>query len=293
MDRSGGPPPRSANPDFTGQQYQRLASQAITLVQAMSVCMFSVAAMVRIMPYTKRSHLKVSFMGYLYEAAGGQGEPSLFIKSFANALGILSVIAIANCALAFLYKGGHYDVVRAWLMTSAVLLLFVAGHYYMGCVLIFLGVPADHFSCALVTWNAGILGVVALYLESPCLVQRCYIVYVSVLVAVAIEEIFSSWTSWILLVLVSLWDVFTVLCVQGPTRMIIETAKERNEALFPALAFSIWSVWCYETFSAEGKRTECGALCSLSRERGLPQIVDVPGALFSKYQNTSLAPRAT
>ncbi|KAH7937105.1 hypothetical protein HPB49_007926 [Dermacentor silvarum] len=260
MDRDGCQSPRSTNP-FTAQQYQRLASQATTVVEAVSVCMFSVAALARIMPYTKRSLFEITYVSHTDKGVGpeGEGEPALFINAFTNAFGFLLIIMIANCALAYLYKGGHYRVVRAWLMSGSALLLFLAGHYYAGRVLFFLGVPADHFSCALVTWNVGILGVAALYCDAPCLVQRCYLIYVSVLMAVAIEEVFPNWTSWILLVLVSMWDVFAVLCVQGPTRILIETAKERNDSLFPALVFSTTSAWCYEIALSAGETARRGA----------------------------------
>ncbi|XP_065295938.1 presenilin-1-like [Dermacentor albipictus] len=270
MDRDGRLSPRSASP-FTAQQYERLGNQATTLVVAVSVCMLSVAALVRIMPYTKRSLFEVTYVSHTNKGVGPEGEPGLFINAFANAFVFLLVIMIANWALVFLYKGGHYYVVRAWLMTGSALLLFLAGYYYAGRVLFFLGVPADHFSCALVTWNVGILGVVALYCDAPCLMQRCYLVYVSILMAIAIEEVFPNWTSWILLVLVSLWDLFTVLCVQGPTRILIETAKERNDSLFPALVFSTSSAWCYEIALSAVETSRHGAATtgrsSISRKR--------------------------
>ncbi|KAH9382008.1 hypothetical protein HPB48_010462 [Haemaphysalis longicornis] len=78
------------------------------------------------------------------------------------------------------------------------------------------------------------------------MMQQGYLVYMSVLMALVLEESLPEWTSWVLLVLISIWDVFAVLCVVGPLRMLLETAKERNEPLFPALVFSTSSAWCYD-----------------------------------------------
>ncbi|XP_077486789.1 presenilin-1-like [Amblyomma americanum] len=209
--------------------------------------MVSVAGLVKMFSYSRNPALEIPYMRYPDQ--GGE-VPVILINSFANAFGFLAIITIANCTLVLLYKAGHYRIVKAWLITGSALILLVTGYYFLGRLLFLFNAPTDHFSCALVTWNVGVGGIVALYFDAPCQLQQSYLVYASVLMAMVLEEAFPNWTSWIFLLLVSLWDVFAVLCFLGPLRVLHETAKKRNEPLFPALVFSTSSAWCYEIASA-------------------------------------------
>ncbi|KAH7948403.1 presenilin-2 [Rhipicephalus sanguineus] len=250
--------------------YEEILRQSITLVTAVSICMLSVSVLIRVLESSRNDDFRLGYVRYPDkdgEKGRGDEEPVMLMSSFANAFSFLSVIMIVNCTLVLLYKGGHYRIIQAWLMGGSAILLFATGYYYGGRLLFYFNVSMDHVSWSFVTWNVGMTGIAALYFDGPYVIQQGYLIYTSVLMALNIGESLPEWTAWTLLVLISIWDVFAVLCVVGPLRMLIETAKERNEPLFPALIFSTSSAWCYDLGERTASLTYVDAISSVVAAR--------------------------
>jgi len=64
-----------------------------------------------------------------------------------------------------------------------------------------------------------------------------YLIAVSVLMAISLTRI-PEWTAWMILGVVSLWDLFAVLAPCGPLRLLLETAQQREEPI-PGLLYSV------------------------------------------------------
>ena len=153
-----------------------------------------------------------------------------------NAAVFVGFITAMTFALFLLFKYRMGKVIWAYMGFSGLLIFGVLGGNILMRVLQKLDIAIDMVTVGLLMWNFSIGGVLMTFFwHGPLVVKQGYLICVSTIVSFYFTQI-PEWTTWSLLIAMALYDLYAVLTPNGPLRLMVELAQERDEDI-PALVY--------------------------------------------------------
>ncbi|GKY97280.1 hypothetical protein MPSEU_000686400 [Mayamaea pseudoterrestris] len=159
-------------------------------------------------------------------------------QALANSLVIVGVVCGVTFLLVLLYKWRCMKLLMGYMvLASAMLLGYLAGAMWNFAIQIY-GLHVDKITFYVVVFNFCLVGCGAIFYGKgiPLTVTQGYLVASSVIVAWQFSY-FDPWTTWLLLIMLALYDLFAVLSPCGPLKALVKLMQRDNAPAMPGLLY--------------------------------------------------------
>ncbi|KAJ3450376.1 presenilin [Anaeramoeba flamelloides] len=171
-----------------------------------------------------------------------------------NAVIVIAVILVVTLIMVCLYMKGFDWILVGWVIFSVFIILTFYGLLTWLEIFQYLNKSLDWISALIVILNFGVAGTITITWKGAKIINQIYLIIISVLFA-AILSTLPEYTTWVLLVLLAIYDLVVVLSPKGPLKMLVETAEKKGKPI-PGLIYSsmVWFMSTLEKSKAKKKR---------------------------------------
>ncbi|MCL7051663.1 hypothetical protein MKW94_015326 [Papaver nudicaule] len=215
---------------------ETIGEEMIRIITPVSTCMFLVVLLVKILDTDSQSSSISSIATIAYNEETSDSDWDKFKGALLNSLVFVAMITIATFLLVLMFYFRCTKFLKYYMGFSAFMVLgFMGGDITIMLVQKF-RIPIDEITFLFVLFNFSVVGVMAVFMSNMAiLVTQGYLVVIRMFVAYWFTKL-PEWTTWALLVAMSLYDLAAVLLPGGPLRLLLELAISRDEDI-PALVY--------------------------------------------------------
>ncbi|KAM6569497.1 hypothetical protein CsatB_017482 [Cannabis sativa] len=214
-----------------------LGEEIVRIVTPVSICMFMVVILVSVLSSDTSSSASFSTMATMaYTEASSDSSWDKFVGALLNSLVFVAVVTVVTFVLVLLFYLRCTRFLKFYMGFSSFLVLMFMGGQIAVFLLQDFSIPIDCVTFLVVLFNFAVVGVLAVFMSKMAIfVTQGYLVVIGMLVAYWFT-LLPEWTTWALLVAMSLYDLAAVLLPVGPLRILVELAISRDEDI-PALVY--------------------------------------------------------
>lgn len=214
-----------------------LGQEVTGIVAPVSICMFLTVLLVRLLnPDGISNPSAVAIAQTYYREQDSDSTGTKFEGALINALIFVVIVGVMTFVLFLLFKYKCDWVIYGYMAFAAFSIFFIITGVVAIQLIQMQPLPMDAISFYFILWNFSVVGTVTMFVwPAPMLLKQAYMVATGVIMAFLFTGI-PEWTTWILLVAMAVYDIAAVLTPNGPLKLLVELAIERD-ADIPALVY--------------------------------------------------------
>ncbi|KAH7429554.1 hypothetical protein KP509_09G055800 [Ceratopteris richardii] len=213
-----------------------LGSEIVGIISPVSICMVLVVLLVKVLEIEVSDTVLTSVASLIYSEDSTDSDWTKFLGALINAGVFVLVVTVVTFLLVLLFYYRCTKCLRIYTALGAFTVLAYMGGSIAVMLIQELELPIDVITASIILYNFAVVGVLSVFFcRVPILVTQGYLVLVGTLVAFWFTSL-PEWTTWVLLVAISLYDIIAVLTPGGPLNMLVQLAMTRDEEI-PALIY--------------------------------------------------------